>query len=138
MHYWLSNLPKRMPSEAMADILMGRWRTERDNEELKGELGLEHYEGRYWRGFHHHASLCIAAYGFLTLERLAGIKKNAARFETPALPEGFRPRVAVVLMAIPGEICKLLRRSLARQSPRPDAPHSSFPVDSAGGGILEH
>jgi SRSO17 transposase len=47
-----------------------RWRIERDYCELKQELGLGHYEGRNWRGFHHHASLCIAAYGFLMLERL--------------------------------------------------------------------
>lgn len=93
-HYWLSNLPRRIAWQEMADTVMGRWRIERDYEELKQELGLGHYEGRNWRGFHHHASLCIAAYGFLTLERLAGIKKNAARFKTPALPEGFRPRGA--------------------------------------------
>lgn len=93
-HYWFSNLPKRVAWQEMADTLMGRWRIERDYEELKQELGLGHYEGRNWRGFHHHASLCIAAYGFLMLERLAGSKKNAARFKAPALPEGFRPRGA--------------------------------------------
>jgi SRSO17 transposase len=42
-----------------------RWRVERDYQELKQEVGLGHYEGRGWRGFHHHATLCIAAYGFL-------------------------------------------------------------------------
>ena len=63
-------------------------------EELKQELGLNHYEGRGWRGFHHHASLCIAAYGFLMRERLSGAKKNSARFKTPAVLEGFRPRGA--------------------------------------------
>jgi SRSO17 transposase len=94
VHYWLSNLPKRLTWEAMADTVMGRWRIERDYEELKQELGLGHYEGRNWRGFHHHASLCIAAYGFLMLERLAGNKKNATRFKAPALPAGFRPRGA--------------------------------------------
>ena len=73
-------------------IVKMRWRIERDYRELKQELGLGHYEGRNWRGFHHHASLCIAAYGFLMLERLAGAKKNAARLKTPALPEGFHPR----------------------------------------------
>jgi len=93
-HYWFSNLPRRIAWQEMADTVMGRWRIERDYEELKQELGLGHYEGRNWRGFHHHASLCIAAYGFLTLERLAGIKKNTARFKAPALPEGFRPRGA--------------------------------------------
>lgn len=93
-HYWFSNLPKNIGWQAMINTVMGRWRIERDYEELKQELGLGHFEGRNWRGFHHHASLCIAAYGFLMLERLSGSKKNAARFTVPALPTGFRPRGA--------------------------------------------
>ncbi len=93
-HYWLSNLPADMPWQAMVDTVMGRWRIERDYQELKQELGLGHFEGRNWRGFHHHASLCIAAYGFLMLERLSGAKKNSARFKTPALPTDYRPRGA--------------------------------------------
>jgi len=72
-----------------------RWRIERDYRELKQEVGLGHYEGRNWRGFHHHASLCIAAYGFLMLERLSGVKKNTSRLKTPALPEGFLPRGSI-------------------------------------------
>ena len=71
-----------------------RWRIERDYLELKQEVGLGHYEGRNWRGFHHHASLCIAAYGFLMWERLRGRKKNSARLKAPAIPEEFRPRGA--------------------------------------------
>lgn len=94
VHYWFSNLPKSTPWQPMIDTVKGRWRIERDYEELKQELGLGHYEGRNWRGFHHHASLCIAAYGFLLLERLAGSKKNAARFKASPLPPGFRPRGA--------------------------------------------
>ena len=70
---------------------MGRWMIERDYEELKSELGLSHYEGRNWRGFHHHATLCIAAYGFLMLERMRN-KKNPAQLHAPAIPQGFRPR----------------------------------------------
>lgn len=93
-HYWFSNLAKSMTWKAMIDTVMGRWRIERDYQELKQELGLGQYEGRNWRGFHHHASLCIAAYGFLLLERLSGSKKNAARFEAPALPKSYRPRGA--------------------------------------------
>jgi SRSO17 transposase len=93
-HYWLSNLPRHLPWQPMVDTVMGRWRIERDYEELKQELGLGHYEGRNWRGFHHHASLCIAAYGFLILERLSHRKKNATRFEAPTLPDDFRPRGA--------------------------------------------
>jgi len=93
-HFWFSNMSTRTAWPEMVDTVMSRWRIERDYEELKQELGLGHYEGRNWRGFHHHASLCIAAYGFLMLERLSGRKKNAARFKAPALPEGFRPRGA--------------------------------------------
>jgi SRSO17 transposase len=78
----------------MINTVMGRWQIERDYQELKQELGLGHFEGRNWRGFHHHASLCIAAYGFLMLERLFGGKKNSARFKTPAVPTAFRPRGA--------------------------------------------
>ena len=62
-----------------------RWRIERDYLELKQELGLGHFEGRNWRGFHHHATLCIAAYGFLMLEQLSGVKKNPARLEVSSL-----------------------------------------------------
>ncbi len=93
-HYFLSNLPDTVSFDELVATVKMRWRIERDYLELKQELGLGHYEGRNWRGFHHHASLCIAAYGFLMLERLAGVKKNAARLQAPALPESFRPRGA--------------------------------------------
>ena len=94
IHYFLSNLPDTVSLEELVATVKMRWRIERDYLELKQELGLGHYEGRNWRGFHHHASLCIAAYGFLMLERLAGVKKNAARLPAPALSESFRPRGA--------------------------------------------
>ncbi len=61
-HYGLSTLPQNTSWSQMAGTVMSRWRIERDDQELKQELGLGHYEGRNWRGFHHHASLCIAAY----------------------------------------------------------------------------
>ena len=93
--YFLSTLPADISFKALVATVKMRWRIERDYCELKQEVGLGHYEGRNWRGFHHHASLCIAAYGFLMLERLSGIKKNTARLKTPALPEGFLPRGAV-------------------------------------------
>jgi len=91
VHYWLSTLPADTPLKTLVATAMGRWRIERDYQELKSELGLHHYEGRNWRGFHHHASLCIAAYGFLMRERLLG-KKNSARLKAPAVPQGFHPR----------------------------------------------
>ena len=63
--YWLSNLPPRTTLKDLVHTAKARWLIERDYQELKQETGLGHYEGRGWRGFHHHASLCIAAYGFL-------------------------------------------------------------------------
>jgi SRSO17 transposase len=67
--YWLSNLPAAISLRKLVATAKLRWRVERDYEELKQELGLGHFEGRNWRGFHHHASLSIAAYGFLVMER---------------------------------------------------------------------
>ncbi len=61
--YWLSNLPPRATLKDLVHTAKARWLIERDYQELKQEIGLGHYEGRGWRGFHHHASLCIAAYG---------------------------------------------------------------------------
>ena len=54
--YWLSTLPEDTPVEVLVDTAKLRWRIERDYEELKSELGLAHFEGRGWRGFHHHAT----------------------------------------------------------------------------------
>ena len=67
--YWLSTLPPDIPFDKLVDAIKLRWRIERDYQELKQEVGLGHYEGRGWRGFHHHATLCIAAYGFLIAEK---------------------------------------------------------------------
>lgn len=95
-HYWLANLPDDIARQPMIDTIMSRWQVERDYQQLKSELGLGDFEGRNWRGFHHHASLCIAAYGFLLLERLAGQKKtppNARRLPYPKPgPSGPRRR----------------------------------------------
>jgi SRSO17 transposase len=67
--YWLSTLPRNITLRDLVDAAKLRWRIERDYQELKQEVGLGHFEGRGWRGFHHHATLCIAAYGFLVSER---------------------------------------------------------------------
>jgi SRSO17 transposase len=67
--YWISTLPSTTKLKPLVKMAKHRWIIERDYEELKQELGLGHFEGRNWRGFHHHATLCIAAYGFLVAER---------------------------------------------------------------------
>jgi SRSO17 transposase len=93
--YFLSTLPATTPLKELVRLAKLRWRIERDYQELKQELGLGHFEGRSWRGFHHHATLCIAAYGFLLAQRLAAPKKTLPHpifGQVPALPEGFRPR----------------------------------------------
>jgi hypothetical protein len=87
-------LPKDTPLQDLVDKAKLRWRIERDYEDLKGELGLAHYEGRGWRGFHHHATLCIAAYGFLICEREAIPPSASWQRKIPPLPKGFRPRGA--------------------------------------------
>jgi SRSO17 transposase len=93
--YWLSTLPKNITFRDLVDAAKLRWRIERDYQELKQEVGLGHFEGRGWRGFHHHATLCIAAYGFLISERETippSGPRSAALFPQPAVPHGYRPR----------------------------------------------
>jgi SRSO17 transposase len=98
-HYWLSTLADDIAFDRLVDLTKLRWRIERDYQELKQEVGLDHYEGRGWRGFHHHASLCIAAYGFLISERetippSAGPRTRCGM--RSAIPAGYRPRGAPV------------------------------------------
>ena len=91
--YWLSTLPKNIFFRKLVDLTKLRWRIERDYQELKQEVGLGHFEGRGWRGFHHHATLCIAAYGFLVSERERIPPSRpccTTRFEKLAVPEGDR------------------------------------------------
>jgi SRSO17 transposase len=95
--YGLSTLSKGCSLRGLVHQAKLRWRVERDYQELKQELGLGHYEGRGWRGFHHHATLCLAAYGFLAAERAAFSPSGAGArlsFPAPRLPRGFRPRGA--------------------------------------------
>src|SRR5215210_2893840 len=68
--YWLSNLPADEPRERLARLARLRWTIELDYRQLKGELGLDHYESRSYPGFHHHCALVTCAHAFLTLERL--------------------------------------------------------------------
>ena len=95
--YFLSTLPVETTRKTLVDVVKMRWRIERDYQELKQEFGLDNFEGRNWRGFHHHATLCIAAYGFLIGERLIHgdwVKKNHCIRKKPALPESYTPRGA--------------------------------------------
>ena len=95
--FWLTNVDRDMSFAALVDLAKLRWRIERDYQELKQEIGIGHYEGRTWRGFHHHGTLSIAAYGFLISER-ERIPPSAPRrtpaIEKLALPSGYRPRGA--------------------------------------------
>jgi SRSO17 transposase len=93
--YWLSTLGENVSFQQLVDFAKLRWRIERDYQELKQEVGLGHYEGRGWRGFHHHATLCIAAYGFLIAERATippSADRSAAPLEVPPLSDNYRPR----------------------------------------------
>ena len=93
--YWLSTLPANTKLRDLVRLAKHRWIIERDYEELKQELGLGHYEGRGWRGFHHHATLCTAAYGFLVAERSRfSPSARTGKLELPKceLPPEFRPR----------------------------------------------
>ena len=95
--YWLATLPESTSFRRLVDIAKMRWLIERDYQELKQEIGLGHYEGRGWVGFHHHATMCIAAYGFLVSERAAfpPCEADRARYVAPLeVPQGWRPRGA--------------------------------------------
>lgn len=113
--FWLATVDHDMPFRDLVDLAKLRWRIERDYEELKQEIGLGHYEGRTWRGFHHHATMSIAAYGFLISERERIPPSGpdcAAAIEKPALPVGYRPRGAPDPAAAP-------RPELDRHHPSP-------------------
>src|SRR6266566_4004490 len=93
--YWVSTLPPITKLKALIKMAKHRWIIERDYEELKQELGLGHFEGRNWRGFHHHATLCIAAYGFLVAERnrfSPSARAGHLGFATLGPAPDFRPR----------------------------------------------
>jgi len=93
--YWLSTLPETITFGRLVDLTKLRWRIERDYQDLKQEVGLGHFEGRGWRGFHHHATLCIAAYGFLVSERETIPPcgpRSATLFKELAVPDRYRPR----------------------------------------------
>lgn len=95
--YWLSTVPADTTLTDLVAAAKERWHIERDYRELKQEVGLGHFEGRGWRGFHHHASLCIAAYGFRMAERC--LFRPDQHFKSgqrpaPAVSADYKPRGA--------------------------------------------
>jgi SRSO17 transposase len=95
--YWLAKLPVKISLKSLVGISKHRWVIERDYEELKSEVGLAHYEGRSWLGFHHHATLCTAAYGFLIAERSRfspSARVGNLGLRAKPIPPQFRPRGA--------------------------------------------
>ncbi len=93
--YWFSTLAADLSLAALVHTAKHRWIIERDYQELKQELGLGHFEGRSWRGFHHHATLCLAAYGFLVSERnrfSPSAHIGTLELPVPEFPPDFRPR----------------------------------------------
>ena len=118
-HYWLATQPADIPFEQLVDQAKLRWRIERDYQDLKQEVGLGHYEGRGWRGFHHHASLCIAAYGFFVSEKETIPPSGPARTwcrTRSAVPSGYRPRGAAVTVSAP-------HAELDQHAPHPSRTH---------------
>lgn len=75
--YYLSTLPRRMSHKQLVRVIKERWRTERMYQDMKGELGLDHYEGRSFRGWHHHVSVVIACYAFVIAERARAFPPSA-------------------------------------------------------------
>jgi SRSO17 transposase len=132
MKYWLSTLGQEVPLQRMVFEAKMRWRIERDYQDLKQEVGLGHYEGRGWRGFHHHASLSIAAYGFLMEQQIRHPdsvgKKNSARSQEPALSTHYKPRGSPAHAAprpiVHHDLAAAYRRSLAQDV----APMSVLPA----------
>src|SRR5437667_8063322 len=118
-------MPNDIAFDRLVDLAKLRWRIERDYQELKQELGFGDYEGRGWRGFHHHATLCIAAYGFLIAERGALPPSGppcTPLFSGSALPDDYRPRGAA---DPPRTACAELDRNHPQTSYRPPSPGPS-------------
>lgn len=125
--YFLTTAPEEATREQMVFVTKMRWRIERDYQDLKQDFGLGHYEGRSWRGFHHHATLSIAAYAFLMAQRLkvgssdAGGKKNFAQRQVPAVPR--------ITSLGPSSMRSVTRRTRSRRCAC--ASHSQAPWDTA-------
>ncbi len=134
--FWFSTLPADTSIERLVYLAKLRWLIERDYQELKQELGLGHYEGRGWRGFHHHGALCIAAYGFLVAEKAAlppSAGKTTRLVKAPALPAGYRTRGSADPNRTPR--AAIDRHTATPDRPRPGeklAPMSMLYADQSG------
>jgi SRSO17 transposase len=92
--FWLSSLPADTPLEDLVRHVKGRYRVEQDYRELKQEVGLAKFEGRGWRGFNHHVTLCLAAYGFLVCERSLFPPRHPAEADTDGAAQPILHRLA--------------------------------------------
>jgi SRSO17 transposase len=127
--FWFSTLPADTPIDRLVSRAKLRWLIERDYLELKQELGLGHYEGRGWPGFHHHAALCIAAYGFLVAEKAAlppSPREIPWLVEAPELPASYTPRGSA--NANRATRAPLDRNPAATDRSRPGAKPATMPV----------
>jgi SRSO17 transposase len=124
--YWLSTLPAKISRRPLVNTAKLSWRIERGYQNLMQQLGLGQYEGRGWRGFHHHATLCMAAYGFLLCERAAfspSGQRNALLIKEPHLPEVIEPADPPIRPErhVPNSITSIqisIARAIARTLPR--------------------
>ena len=117
--YTFATMPRRMPMKHLVRVFKERWRTERVYEDLKGEVGLDHYEGRRYPGWNHHISCVLACNAFIQSERLGAFPPSATR--TRKGPADRRPARAP------------LRRFLHHSTPRGRPDHR--PMDAALSGL---
>ena len=112
--FYFSNLPETTTLKRLVRLIKLRWRVERDYQELKGEIGLDHFEGRTWRGFHHHVTLCAVAHGFLALRR-ALFPPEPAALDAAAGTSSPAADFAATNRVVPA-LCETCRRSVAAAS----------------------
>ena len=132
--YFLTTAPREATLEQMVFVTKMRWRIKRDYQDLKQDFGLGHYEGRGWRGFHHHATLSIAAYGFLMAQRLkagsnAGGKKNFTERQVPAVSKDYVPRGSPARAASCAELDHDAAPALERRTRKHPRPLSALQLD---------
>jgi SRSO17 transposase len=132
--YFLTTAPEDATLEQMVFVTKMRWRIERDYQDLKQDFGLGHYEGRGWRGFHHHATLSIAAYGFLMAQRLktggtASSKKNFIQRQVPAVSNDYVPRGSPSRAAPRGRLDHDTTPALERRTRKKFGPLPSLQLD---------